>query len=83
MRMTVTRFVAATWFLPVHASCGSDPTGPTNQAASGSGCEVVSLLPGARYIHPDDQDIGRYCYPDNRELMNWKKSVEYGPDAEG
>jgi len=42
--------------------------------------KVVSLLPGARYIHPDDQDIGRYYYPDWRELMNWKKSVEYGPD---
>jgi len=42
---------------------------------------VVSLLPGARYIHPDDRGIGRYSFPDNRELMNWKKSVEYGPDA--
>jgi L-ascorbate 6-phosphate lactonase len=41
--------------------------------------KTVILLPGARYIHPDDQNIGRYVYPDWREWMNWKKSVEYGP----
>jgi len=40
--------------------------------------KTVILLPGARYIHPDDQNIGRYVYPDWREWMNWKKSVEYG-----
>jgi hypothetical protein len=38
----------------------------------------VILLPGARYIHPDEKNIGRYVYPDWREWMNWKKSVEYG-----
>jgi hypothetical protein len=40
--------------------------------------KTVILLPGARYIHPDDMNIGRYVYPDWREWMNWKKSVEYG-----
>ncbi len=38
----------------------------------------VVLLPGARYIHPDDKNIGRYFYPDWRERMDWTKSVEYG-----
>jgi L-ascorbate 6-phosphate lactonase len=42
---------------------------------------TVTLLPGARYIHPGDMDIGRYIYPDWRERMNWKKSTEYGPNA--
>ena len=41
--------------------------------------KTVILLPGARYVHPNDQDIGRYVYPDWRERMNWKKSLEYGP----
>jgi L-ascorbate 6-phosphate lactonase len=41
---------------------------------------TVTLLPGARYVHPDNKDIGRYVYPDWRERMNWRKSVEYGPD---
>ncbi len=41
--------------------------------------KTVILLPGARYTHPDDQNIGRYVYPDWREWINWKKSVEYGP----
>lgn len=41
---------------------------------------TVTLLPGARYVHPDDMNIGRYVYPDWRERMNWLKSVEYGPD---
>ena len=39
-----------------------------------------TLLPGARYVHPDDKDIGKYVYPDWRERMNWRKSVEYGTD---
>jgi L-ascorbate 6-phosphate lactonase len=43
---------------------------------------TVTLLPGARYIHPDDMNIGRYIYPDWRERMNWKKSLEYGPEAD-
>lgn len=43
---------------------------------------VVSLLPGARYIHPTDNDGRRYMYPDNRELCNWKNSEEYGPDSD-
>ena len=42
---------------------------------------TVSLLAGARYEHPTDMDIAQYVYPDWRERMNWKKSVEYGPDA--
>ena len=40
--------------------------------------KTVILLPGARYTHPDDQNMGRYVYPDWREWMDWKKSVEYG-----
>ena len=42
---------------------------------------VVTLLPGARYVHPTDNDGRRYSYPDNRELCNWRKSLEYGPDS--
>lgn len=26
-------------------------------------------------------NMGRYVYPDWRHQMNWKKIVEYGPDA--
>ena len=35
------------------------------------------------YIQPVhvDTGMGRYVYPDWRERMNWKKSMEYGPDA--
>ena len=43
--------------------------------------KTVTLYSGARYIHPNDQDIGRYNYPDWRELYDWTKSVEYGPKA--
>jgi len=32
-------------------------------------------------VHPTDNDGRRYSYPDNRELCNWKKSLEYGPDS--
>ena len=28
--------------------------------------KTVVLLAGARYIHPDDSNIGRYVYPDWR-----------------
>lgn len=44
--------------------------------------KTVVLYPGARYVHPDDQDIGRYTYPDWRELCDRKKSVEYGQYAD-
>jgi hypothetical protein len=40
---------------------------------------TVMLMSGARCVHPDDMNIGRYIYPDWRERMNWKKSIEYGP----
>jgi L-ascorbate 6-phosphate lactonase len=43
--------------------------------------KVVSLLPGSRYIHPDDQDEPFYRYPDNRDRANWRQSMEYGPQA--
>jgi L-ascorbate 6-phosphate lactonase len=43
--------------------------------------KTVVLMPGARYVHPDDMNIGRYSYPDWRERMDWRKSVEYGPGA--
>ena len=39
---------------------------------------TVTLLPGARYIHPDDMNIGRYNYTDYRQWCNWQKSLEYG-----
>jgi hypothetical protein len=42
---------------------------------------TVVLMSGARYIHPADMNIGRYLYPDWRERMNWKKSIEYGPEC--
>ncbi|MBP1738288.1 MAG: ascorbate 6-phosphate lactonase, partial [Deltaproteobacteria bacterium] len=42
---------------------------------------TVVLMSGGRYIHPDDMNIGRYLYPDWRERMNWKKSIEYGPEC--
>jgi hypothetical protein len=38
----------------------------------------VQLMAGARYIHPDDKDCGKYVYPDWRDRMDWRKSVEYG-----
>ena len=43
---------------------------------------VVSLLPGARYIHPTDNDGQRYTYPDNREMCDWENSEEYGPKSD-
>ena len=29
---------------------------------------------------PTDMNIGKYVYPDWRDRMDWRKSVEYGPD---
>jgi L-ascorbate 6-phosphate lactonase len=43
--------------------------------------KTVTLYAGARYIHPDDENIGRYNYPDWRELYDWTQSVEYGPNV--
>lgn len=75
--------------LPMHhdnwGNCYEDPSyledivNRKNKEPRHPEMKTVSLLPGARYIHPDDMNIGRYCYPDNRELTNWRKSLEYGP----
>lgn len=39
---------------------------------------VITLLPGARFEFPKDNDGRRYMYPDYRENANCKKSEEYG-----
>lgn len=45
--------------------------------------KTVILRTGARYLHPDDQNIGRYKYPDWRERYRAEKSWEYGtPDKD-
>lgn len=36
--------------------------------------KVVILKPGARFVYPDDQDIGRYKYPDWQERFDWRKA---------
>jgi L-ascorbate 6-phosphate lactonase len=40
--------------------------------------KTVILKAGARFIYPDDRDIGRYNYPDWVERYNWKRSIDYG-----
>ena len=40
--------------------------------------KTVILQPGARFVYPDDQDIGRYHYPDYAELYRPEMSWEYG-----
>ncbi|NIQ39425.1 MAG: ascorbate 6-phosphate lactonase [Proteobacteria bacterium] len=67
-------------------NCHEDPTYldyiiSRKSREKGLDMQTVTLLPGARYVHPDDMKIGRYAYPDWRERMNWKKSVEYGPES--
>ncbi|MFA7109605.1 MAG: MBL fold metallo-hydrolase [Sphaerochaetaceae bacterium] len=36
--------------------------------------KTVILKCGAMFTYPDDQDIGRYKYPDWQERMNWEKA---------
>ena len=36
------------------------------------------VVPRGALRAPDDMNIGRYVYPDWRDRMNWRKSVEYG-----
>jgi len=77
--------------LPMHhdnwANCYEDPSyvedivSRKNRESRHPEMKTVILLPGGRYVHPDDMNIGRYVYPDNRELMDWRRSTEYGPDA--
>jgi len=43
--------------------------------------KTVILQPGAMFTYPDDQDIGRYHYPDWRERYNWRKSKVYGENV--
>ena len=68
------------------ANCYEDPSYLeyiVNRKAKEKGIDLrtVTLYAGARYEHPTDMNMERYVYPDWRERMNWKKSVEYGPDA--
>ena len=43
--------------------------------------KTVILKAGAKFVYPDDQNIGQYRYPDWRERYNPEKSKEYGPGA--
>ena len=36
--------------------------------------KTVVLKPGALFVYPDDQDIGRYKYPDWQERFDWEKA---------
>jgi len=36
--------------------------------------KTVILKPGALFVYPDDQDIGRYKYPDWQERFDWRKA---------
>jgi L-ascorbate 6-phosphate lactonase len=77
--------------LPMHhdnwANCYEDPkylldiVEAKNKESRHAKMKVVSLLPGSLYIHPDHQDVGIYRYPDNRERVDWRHSLEYGPEA--
>jgi L-ascorbate 6-phosphate lactonase len=77
--------------LPMHmdnwANCSEDPAyledivRRKNKERIHHAMDVVTLRPGARYIHPDDRGIGRYCYPDNRDMTDWRESLEYGPKS--
>jgi L-ascorbate 6-phosphate lactonase len=40
--------------------------------------KTVILQPGARFVYPDDREIGRYKYPDYAELYRPDFSWEYG-----
>ncbi|MGA3220982.1 MAG: MBL fold metallo-hydrolase [Acidimicrobiales bacterium] len=40
--------------------------------------KTVILQPGARFVYPDDQDVGRYRYPDYAEMYRPEMSWEYG-----
>jgi len=42
------------------------------------GIKTVILQPGARFVYPDDKDIGRYKYPDYAEMYRPEMSWEYG-----
>ena len=87
----VAEALGAKVILPMHhdnwANCYEDPkylldiVEAKNRKFRHPKMKVVSLLPGSLYIHPSDQDIGTYCYPDNRERVDWRHSVEYGPES--
>jgi L-ascorbate 6-phosphate lactonase len=36
--------------------------------------KTVILKPGALFVYPDDENIGRYKYPDWQERFDWKKA---------
>ncbi len=40
--------------------------------------KTVILKAGAKFVYPDDENIGRYRYPDWRERYNPEKSTQYG-----
>lgn len=47
------------------------------------GLKTVILQPGARFVYPDDKNIGRYKYPDYAELYRPEYSWEYGSPSKG
>lgn len=44
--------------------------------------KTVILMCGAKFVYPNDKDIGRYKYPDCRERYRPEYSWEYGKPAE-
>lgn len=36
--------------------------------------KTVIMQPGGMFVYPDDQDIGRYKYPDWQERLDWRKA---------
>ena len=49
----------------------------------GLNMKSVILKPGARFTYPNDQNIGRYKYPDYAETYRADYSWEYGKPAKG
>jgi hypothetical protein len=45
------------------------------------GMKTVIMLAGGKFVYPDDQNIGRYKYPDYRESYRPEQSWEYGKPA--
>lgn len=43
--------------------------------------KTVIMQAGGKFVYPDDQDIGRYKYPDYRELYRPEYSWQYGKPA--
>jgi L-ascorbate 6-phosphate lactonase len=43
--------------------------------------KTVIMQPGGMFTYPDDQDIGRYRYPDWNERYDWRRSKVYGEES--